>query len=69
MSCLYILETDNDFLYVILKAKETKVKNRQVELHQTKKLLFSKRNNKQNEKATSICNNMDRSTRYVYLVK
>ena len=51
-----------------IKSKGNKSKNRQVELHQTKKLLFSKRNNKQNEKATSICN-MDRSTRYVYLVK
>ena len=44
----------NNFLNLTPKAKTTKEKNKQVGLHQTKKLLHSKGNHQQNEKATYL---------------
>ena len=42
----------NDFLEFETKSKGNKNKNKQVGLHQTEKLLHSKGNDQQNEKAT-----------------
>ena len=39
----------NDLLDMTPKSTRNKIKNKQVGLHQTKKLPFSKRNNQQNE--------------------
>ena len=41
-----------NFFQSDIKSKTNKSKNKQVELHQTKKLLLSERNHQQNEKTT-----------------
>ena len=48
----FSISLGDDFLDLTPKAKKVKVKNKQVRLHQTKKLLPSQGNHQQNEKAT-----------------
>ena len=50
-NCLHI-DLGNDFLDMTLEAQATKARKRQVGLQQTEKLLHSKGNNQQSEKAT-----------------
>ena len=52
-SKLLDISLGNDFLDLTQKAKATKAKITKVELHQTKKVLHSKKTCQQNEKATS----------------
>ena len=49
---LFDIGLGNDFLGFDIKRKGNKSKNRQVGLHPTKKLLYSKGNHQQNEKGT-----------------
>ena len=51
-SMFLVLSLSNDFLDLTPKPKAAKAKIQQMGLHQAKKLLYSKVNNQQNEKAT-----------------
>ena len=47
---LHDVDLGNDFLGMISKSTGNRSKNRQTELHQTTKLLFSKENSQHNER-------------------